>query len=86
VRKYSQIKDATILEKKMKQVCNRSLHLDPSDILELGKDYSRLYYKVCLNTVIFGHWLTCINLQKFFFSSYNSHIKVLELFKIKYVG
>nr|AAK31964.1 ring finger protein 17 [Mus musculus] len=36
VRKYSQIKDATILEKKMKQVCNRSLHLDPSDILELG--------------------------------------------------
>ncbi|XP_021037842.1 RING finger protein 17 [Mus caroli] len=36
VRKYSQIKDATILEKKMKQVCNKSLHLDPSHILELG--------------------------------------------------
>ncbi|KAH0500874.1 RING finger protein 17 [Microtus ochrogaster] len=36
VRKYSQIKDATMLEKKMKQVCNKSLHLDPSDILELG--------------------------------------------------
>ncbi|XP_038166405.1 RING finger protein 17 isoform X1 [Arvicola amphibius] len=36
VRKYSQIKDATVLEKKMKQVCNKSLHLNPSDILELG--------------------------------------------------
>ncbi|KAL1780761.1 RING finger protein 17 [Sigmodon hispidus] len=36
VRKYSQIKDITLLEKKMKQVCNKSLHLDPSDILELG--------------------------------------------------
>ncbi|CAO2591083.1 RING finger protein 17 [Lemmus lemmus] len=36
VRKYSQIKDAMVLEKKMKQVCNKSLHLDPSDILELG--------------------------------------------------
>ncbi|XP_052589086.1 LOW QUALITY PROTEIN: RING finger protein 17 [Peromyscus californicus insignis] len=36
VRKYSQIKDATVLEKKMKQVCNKNLHLDPSDILELG--------------------------------------------------
>uniref|UniRef100_A0A8C2MX37 RING finger protein 17 n=1 Tax=Cricetulus griseus TaxID=10029 RepID=A0A8C2MX37_CRIGR len=36
VRKYSQIKDATVLEKKMKQVCNKCLHLDPSDILELG--------------------------------------------------
>ncbi|XP_055473872.1 RING finger protein 17 isoform X1 [Psammomys obesus] len=36
VRKYSQIKDATILEKKMKQVCSKSLHLDPSDVLELG--------------------------------------------------
>ncbi|XP_031218420.1 RING finger protein 17 isoform X4 [Mastomys coucha] len=36
VRKYSQIKDATILEKKMKQVSSKSLHLDPSDILELG--------------------------------------------------
>lgn len=54
MRKYSQIKDATVLEKKMKQVCNKSLHLDPSDILELGKDSSRLYYQVCLNNVIFG--------------------------------
>ncbi|KAL6033356.1 hypothetical protein STEG23_002323, partial [Scotinomys teguina] len=36
VRRYSQIKDATVLEKKVKQVCNKSLPLDPSDILELG--------------------------------------------------
>nr|KAF6375228.1 ring finger protein 17 [Pipistrellus kuhlii] len=36
IRKYSQINDATALEKMVNQFCNKSLHLDPSDILELG--------------------------------------------------
>ncbi|XP_036155889.1 RING finger protein 17 isoform X1 [Myotis myotis] len=36
IRKYSQINDATVLEKMINQFCNKSLHLDPSDILELG--------------------------------------------------
>lgn len=54
VRKYSQIKDAVVLKKKMKQICKKTLRLDPSDILELGKDSSRLYSQVCLNNVIFG--------------------------------
>ncbi|EPQ16272.1 RING finger protein 17 [Myotis brandtii] len=36
IRKYSQINDATVLEKMVNQFCNKSLHLDPSDILELG--------------------------------------------------
>ncbi|XP_009425025.4 RING finger protein 17 isoform X6 [Pan paniscus] len=36
IRKYSQIKDAKVLEKKVNEFCNRSSHLDPSDILELG--------------------------------------------------
>lgn len=65
VRKYSQIKDATVLEKKMKQVCNKSLHLDPSDILELGKDSSKLYYHVCFKYC--NIWPTYIDLLKDFF-------------------
>lgn len=38
IRKYSQINDATVLEKMINQFCNKSLHLDPSDILELGNE------------------------------------------------
>lgn len=38
IRKYSQIKDAKVLEKKVNEFCNRSSHLDPSDILELGNE------------------------------------------------
>ncbi|XP_053513892.1 RING finger protein 17 [Artibeus jamaicensis] len=36
IRKYSQINEATAMEKMVNQFCNKSLHLDPSDILELG--------------------------------------------------
>ncbi|XP_063088536.1 RING finger protein 17 [Cavia porcellus] len=36
IRKYSQVTDTTILEKKVNQICSKSLHLDPSDVLELG--------------------------------------------------
>ncbi|XP_060143732.1 RING finger protein 17 isoform X5 [Globicephala melas] len=36
IRKYSQIKDATVLEKKVNEFCSKSVYLDPSDILELG--------------------------------------------------
>nr|XP_017512412.2 RING finger protein 17 isoform X1 [Manis javanica]XP_017512413.2 RING finger protein 17 isoform X1 [Manis javanica] len=36
IRKYSQLKDAIVLEKKVNQFCKKSLHFDPSDILELG--------------------------------------------------
>ncbi|KAM6178181.1 RING finger protein 17 [Rhynchocyon petersi] len=49
VRKYSQIKDAILLEKKMNQICNKSLHLKPSDILELG---TRIY----VNSIENGMW------------------------------
>ncbi|XP_006832121.1 PREDICTED: RING finger protein 17 [Chrysochloris asiatica] len=49
VRKYSQIKDATLLEKKVNQICNKSLHLSPSDILELG---ARIY----INSIENGMW------------------------------
>jgi len=38
IRKYSQIKDATVLERKVNQFCNKNLHLDPSDVLELGNE------------------------------------------------
>lgn len=38
IRKYSQINDVTILEKKVNQFCSKSLPLDPSDILELGNE------------------------------------------------
>ncbi|XP_008566525.1 PREDICTED: RING finger protein 17, partial [Galeopterus variegatus] len=36
IRKYSQIKEAAVLEKKVNEFCNKSSHLHPSDILELG--------------------------------------------------
>nr|XP_004665944.2 RING finger protein 17 isoform X1 [Jaculus jaculus] len=49
VRKYSQIKAATILEKKLNQICNKSLHLDPSDVLELGA-------RIFVNSFVHGMW------------------------------
>ncbi|XP_041623143.1 RING finger protein 17 isoform X1 [Vulpes lagopus] len=49
IRKYSQIKDATVLEKKVNQFCNKSLHLDPSDILELGA-------RIFVNSIKNGMW------------------------------
>ncbi|XP_058546593.1 RING finger protein 17 isoform X1 [Neofelis nebulosa] len=49
VRKYSQIKDATVLEKKVDQFCNKSLHLDPSDLLELGA-------RIFVNSIENGMW------------------------------
>uniref|UniRef100_A0A5F9C3V8 Ring finger protein 17 n=1 Tax=Oryctolagus cuniculus TaxID=9986 RepID=A0A5F9C3V8_RABIT len=49
IRKYSQIKDAALLEKKVNHFCNKRLHLDPSDILELG---SRIF----INSVENGMW------------------------------
>ncbi|KAF6376704.1 ring finger protein 17 [Rhinolophus ferrumequinum] len=36
IRRYSQRKNATVLEKKVNQFCSESVHLHPSDILELG--------------------------------------------------
>ncbi|XP_066221907.1 RING finger protein 17 [Saccopteryx leptura] len=36
IRKYSQVNDAAVLEQMVNQFCNKSLHLDPSDVLELG--------------------------------------------------
>ncbi|XP_069858096.1 RING finger protein 17 isoform X2 [Dipodomys merriami] len=49
IRKYSQIKDATVLEKKVNQICTTSLHLDPSDILELGA-------RIFVNSIENGMW------------------------------
>ncbi|XP_032259301.1 RING finger protein 17 isoform X1 [Phoca vitulina] len=49
IRKYSQIKDATVLEKKVNQFCNKSLHLEPSDILELGA-------RIFVNSIENGMW------------------------------
>ncbi|XP_073898932.1 RING finger protein 17 isoform X2 [Castor canadensis] len=49
IRKYSQIKDVTVLEKKVNQICNKSLHLDPSDILELGA-------RIFVNSIENGMW------------------------------
>ncbi|XP_073750919.1 RING finger protein 17 isoform X2 [Callorhinus ursinus] len=49
IRKYSQIKNATVLEKKVNQFCNKSLHLDPSDILELGA-------RIFVNSIENGMW------------------------------
>uniref|UniRef100_A0A8C9P0S8 Ring finger protein 17 n=1 Tax=Spermophilus dauricus TaxID=99837 RepID=A0A8C9P0S8_SPEDA len=49
IRKYSQIKDATVLEKKVNQICNKNLHLDPSDILELGA-------RIFVNSIENGMW------------------------------
>ncbi|XP_077014883.1 RING finger protein 17 [Tamandua tetradactyla] len=49
VRKYSQRKDATVLEKKVNQYCNKGLPLSPSDILELG---SRIF----VNSIENGLW------------------------------
>ncbi|XP_006879615.1 PREDICTED: RING finger protein 17 [Elephantulus edwardii] len=49
VRKYSQIKDATLLEKKVNQICNKSSHLNPSDILELGA-------KILVKSIENGMW------------------------------
>ncbi|XP_053419760.1 RING finger protein 17 isoform X1 [Nycticebus coucang] len=49
IRKYSQIKDATLLEKKVNEFCNKSLHLDPSDILELGAT-------IFVNSIENGMW------------------------------
>ncbi|XP_013360965.1 PREDICTED: RING finger protein 17 isoform X2 [Chinchilla lanigera] len=49
IRKYSQVKDTTILEKKVNQICNKSLHLDPSDVLELGA-------RIFVNSIANGMW------------------------------
>ncbi|XP_011940212.1 PREDICTED: RING finger protein 17 isoform X5 [Cercocebus atys] len=49
IRKYSQIKDAKVLEKKVNEFCNRSSHLDPSDILELGA-------RIFVNSIKNGMW------------------------------
>ncbi|XP_045422968.1 RING finger protein 17 [Lemur catta] len=49
IRKYSQIKDATVLEKKVNEFCNKSSHLDPSDILELGT-------RIFVNSIENGMW------------------------------
>ncbi|XP_045149942.1 RING finger protein 17 [Echinops telfairi] len=49
IRKYSQIKDATLLEKKVNQICNKSLHLSPSDILDLGT-------RIFVNSIENGMW------------------------------
>lgn len=38
IRRYSQRKNATVLEKKVNQFCSESVHLHPSDILELGNE------------------------------------------------
>ncbi|XP_021092053.1 RING finger protein 17 isoform X1 [Heterocephalus glaber] len=48
VQKYSQVKDITVLEK-VNQICNKSLHLDPSDVLELGA-------RVFVNSIANGMW------------------------------
>ncbi|KAM5288002.1 RING finger protein 17 [Ctenodactylus gundi] len=49
IRKYSQIKDAVMLEKKVNQICNKSSHLDPSDILEQGAS-------IFVNSIANGMW------------------------------
>ncbi|KAG8524766.1 RING finger protein 17, partial [Galemys pyrenaicus] len=49
IRKYSQIKNVTILEKKVNQFCNKSPRLDPSDILELGA-------RIFVNSIENGMW------------------------------
>uniref|UniRef100_A0AAA9TAP5 RING finger protein 17 n=1 Tax=Bos taurus TaxID=9913 RepID=A0AAA9TAP5_BOVIN len=49
IRKYSQIKDATVLERKVNQFCNKNLHLDPSDVLELGA-------RIFINSIENGMW------------------------------
>ncbi|XP_058293742.1 RING finger protein 17 isoform X5 [Hylobates moloch] len=49
IRKYSKIKDAKVLEKKVNEFCSRSSHLDPSDILELGA-------RVFANSIKNGMW------------------------------
>ncbi|XP_030669085.1 RING finger protein 17 isoform X4 [Nomascus leucogenys] len=49
IRKYSKIKDAKVLEKKVNEFCSRSSHLDPSDILELGA-------RVFVNSIKNGMW------------------------------
>ncbi|KAM9049287.1 RING finger protein 17 isoform 3-T5 [Megaptera novaeangliae] len=49
IRKYSQIKDATVLEKKVNQFCSKSVYLDPSDILELGA-------RIFVNSIENGMW------------------------------
>ncbi|XP_063474894.1 RING finger protein 17 isoform X4 [Symphalangus syndactylus] len=49
IRKYSKIKDAKVLEKKVNEFCSRSSHLDPSDIVELGA-------RVFVNSIKNGMW------------------------------
>uniref|UniRef100_A0A8C6CTX3 Ring finger protein 17 n=1 Tax=Moschus moschiferus TaxID=68415 RepID=A0A8C6CTX3_MOSMO len=49
IRKYSQVKDATVLERKVNQFCNKNLHLDPSDVLELGA-------RIFINSIENGMW------------------------------
>ncbi|XP_020770802.2 RING finger protein 17 isoform X2 [Odocoileus virginianus] len=49
IRKYSQIKDATVLERKVNQFCSKNLHLDPSDVLELGA-------RIFINSIENGMW------------------------------
>ncbi|XP_006146784.1 RING finger protein 17 isoform X2 [Tupaia chinensis] len=49
IQKYSQMKDVTMLEKKVNQFCNKSLHLNPSDTLELGS-------KIFVSSIENGMW------------------------------
>ncbi|XP_007495242.1 RING finger protein 17 isoform X1 [Monodelphis domestica] len=49
IRKYSQRKNAAILEKKLNHFCNKSLYLSSSDILELGA-------KIFVNSIENGMW------------------------------
>ncbi|KAB0372706.1 hypothetical protein FD755_015459 [Muntiacus reevesi] len=49
IRKYSQIKDATVLERKVNQFCSKNLQLDPSDVLELGA-------RIFINSIENGMW------------------------------
>ncbi|XP_058132339.1 RING finger protein 17 isoform X2 [Dasypus novemcinctus] len=49
IRKYSQRKDATLLEKNVNQYCNKGLPLSPSDTLELGT-------RVFVNSIENGMW------------------------------
>nr|KAF6428386.1 ring finger protein 17 [Rousettus aegyptiacus] len=49
IRRYSQIKEATVLEKAVNRFCTESLHLDPLDIVELGA-------KVFVSSIENGIW------------------------------
>ncbi|XP_007529004.2 RING finger protein 17 isoform X2 [Erinaceus europaeus] len=49
IRRYSQINDVAILEKKVNQFCNKSSQLDPSHVLELGA-------RIFVNSIRNGMW------------------------------